>query len=176
MENKRDPEKNPRSLYPVRFALAPAGVPGLGASPGVWVETRHLTEAVTAVAALEFSAVDIEAYLRGSADFALATIDWYAKFVNLLLYSAADVSTSPNTLTALASTLLLLFRNEAGAVMATNNLLKITQSELAALLGVDRASLVRALSALRKKGAVATLRGAIKLLSPEILQQAAARS
>ena len=140
------------------------------------IETRHLTEAVTAVAALEFSAVDIEAYLRGSADFALATIDWYAKFVNLLLYSAADVSTSPNTLTALASTLLLLFRNEAGAVMATNNLLKITQSELAALLGVDRASLVRALSALRKKGAVATLRGAIKLLSPEILQQAAARS
>lgn len=139
------------------------------------IETRHLTEAVTAVAALEFSAVDIEAYLRGSADFALATIDWYAKFVNLLLYSAADVSTSPNTLTALASTLLLLFRNEAGAVMATNNLLKITQSELAALLGVDRASLVRALSALRKKGAVATLRGAIKLLSPEILQQAAAR-
>lgn len=135
------------------------------------IETRHLTEAVTAVAA-----VDIEAYLRGSADFALATIDWYAKFVNLLLYSAADVSTSPNTLTALASTLLLLFRNEAGAVMATNNLLKITQSELAALLGVDRASLVRALSALRKKGAVATLRGAIKLLSPEILQQAAARS
>ena len=125
------------------------------------IETRHLTEAVTAVAALEFSAVDIEAYLRGSADFALATIDWYAKFVNLLLYSAADVSTSPNTLTALASTLLLLFRNEAGAVMATNNLLKITQSELAALLGVDRASLVRALSALRKKGAVATLRGAI---------------
>ena len=67
------------------------------------IETRHLTEAVTAVAALEFSAVDIEAYLRGSADFALATIDWYAKFVNLLLYSAADVSTSPNTLTALAS-------------------------------------------------------------------------
>ena len=49
--------------------------------------------------------------------------------------------------------------------MATNNLLKITQSELAALLGVDRASLVRALSALRRKGAVATLRGAIKLLS-----------
>ena len=121
------------------------------------IETRHLTEAVTAVAALEFSAVDIEAYLRDSADFALATIDWYAKFVNLLLYSAADVSTSPNTLTALASTLLLLFRNEAGAVLATDNLLKITQSEL----GVDRASLVRALSALRKKGAVATLRGAI---------------
>ena len=35
LENKRDPEKNPRSLYPLRFALAPAGVPGLGASPGV---------------------------------------------------------------------------------------------------------------------------------------------
>ena len=36
LENKRDPEENPRSLYPARFALAPAGVPGLGASPGVW--------------------------------------------------------------------------------------------------------------------------------------------
>ncbi len=36
LENKRDPEENPRSLYPLRFALAPAGVPGLGASPGVW--------------------------------------------------------------------------------------------------------------------------------------------
>jgi len=36
LENKRDPEENPRSLYPVRFALTTAGVPGLGASPGVW--------------------------------------------------------------------------------------------------------------------------------------------
>ena len=36
LENKRDPEENSRSLYPLRFALAPAGVPGLGASPGVW--------------------------------------------------------------------------------------------------------------------------------------------
>ena len=36
MENKRDSEENPRSLYPLRFALASAGVPGLGASPGVW--------------------------------------------------------------------------------------------------------------------------------------------
>ena len=34
---KRDPEEKPRSLYPFRFALDPAGVPGLGASPGVWV-------------------------------------------------------------------------------------------------------------------------------------------
>lgn len=32
---KRDPEEKPRSLYPFRFALDPAGVPGLGASPGV---------------------------------------------------------------------------------------------------------------------------------------------
>ena len=38
LENKRDPEENPRSLYPARFALAPAGVPGLGASPGVEVQ------------------------------------------------------------------------------------------------------------------------------------------
>ena len=42
MENKRDPEKNPRSLYPLRFALAPAGVPGLGASPGVWAVSSLL--------------------------------------------------------------------------------------------------------------------------------------
>ena len=41
MENKRDPEENPRSLYPVRFALAPAGVPGLGASPGVWAKKKN---------------------------------------------------------------------------------------------------------------------------------------
>ena len=43
MENKRDPEENSRSLYPLGFALAPAGVPGLGASPGVW--DRHMCAA-----------------------------------------------------------------------------------------------------------------------------------
>ena len=36
---KRDPEEKPRSLYPFRFALDPAGVPGLGTSPGVWGKT-----------------------------------------------------------------------------------------------------------------------------------------
>ena len=50
LENKRDPEENPRSLCPVRFALATAGVPGLGASPGVGViERLDLERAVEAL-------------------------------------------------------------------------------------------------------------------------------
>ena len=36
---KRDPEENPRSHYPLGFALAPADVPGLGTSPGVLGKT-----------------------------------------------------------------------------------------------------------------------------------------
>ena len=41
---KRDPEEKPRSLYPFRFALDPAGVPGLGASPGVLGKTALCDE------------------------------------------------------------------------------------------------------------------------------------
>ena len=41
---KRDPEENPRSHYPLGFALAPADVPGLGTSPGVLGKTALCDE------------------------------------------------------------------------------------------------------------------------------------
>lgn len=139
------------------------------------IESRHVTEAMTTVMALEFTAGDIESFLRQSPDFAMATIDWYAKFVNLLLYSAADVATAP-TLQAVATALELLFCNESGAAMAEKGVLTITQSELADLIGIDRASLVRVLSALRLRGALATRRGAIELKNLSLLRAAASTS
>ena len=136
------------------------------------IESRIVTEAVSPVVTLEFPAGALEEHLGASPEFAAATIDWYAKFVNLLLFSAADVARAP-ALPALASTLLLLFRNEAGAALARGDALETTQPELARLIGIDRASLVRALSALRRYGAVATTRGRIELLDHEALRRAA---
>ena len=136
------------------------------------IESRIVAEAVSPVVTLEFSSSALEKHLRDSPEFAAATIDWYAKFVNLLLFSVTDVARAP-ALPALASTLLLLFRNEAGAALARADALEATQPELARLIGIDRASLVRALSTLRRSGAVATTRGRLELLDLEALARAA---
>lgn len=136
------------------------------------IESRHITEVVTSVRSLEFTVSDIEAFLRNKPDFAMATIDWYAKFVNLLLYAVTDVATV-SSLAAAAGALELLFHNEAGAAMAEKGVLSITQSELANLIGMDRASLVRALSELRRRGVLITRRGSIELLNAQALAAAA---
>ncbi|MDO5532644.1 Crp/Fnr family transcriptional regulator [Sutterella sp.] len=126
------------------------------------IEQSITLEAVTEVTSLEFSRADHIALAARNPEFALTTIDWYSKYVNLLLYTASHVALGSVT-ASLASVLMLLFRNAPDAALADSTELRVTQTELAELLGVDRASLVRALGALRSAGAVATRRGVIEL-------------
>ena len=69
--------------------------------------------------------------------------------------------------------LLLLFENAPEAQLGRDEELRVTQTELAELLGIDRASLVRAMTILRNSGAIATARGMLKLVSIERLREAA---
>ena len=102
--------------------------------------------------------------IRENPDFAMAAIDWYAKFVNLLPFAASRLA-YVKAITTLATVLLLLFENESEVRSGTSEMLRVTQNELAELLGIDRASLVRAATHLRLAGAIETGRGVIRLLS-----------
>ena len=136
------------------------------------LESSITAEAITDVAALEFPNAAILGAIRENPDFAIATIDWYAKFVNLLLFAASRLAYA-KAITALATVLLLLFENEPEARLGTSGVLRVTQNELAQLLGIDRGSLVRAATHLRQAGAVETGRGVIRLLSLERLRKIA---
>lgn len=136
------------------------------------LENSITAEAVTDVAALEFTNDEILSAIRRNPDFAVATIDWYSRYVNLLLFASSSL-TFAKTVSALASVLLLLFENAPEAQLGRDEELRVTQTEIAELLGIDRASLVRALTILRNSGAIATARGMLKLVSIERLREAA---
>ncbi len=136
------------------------------------LENSITAEAVTDVAALEFTNDEILSAIRRNSDFAVATIDWYSRYVNLLLFTSSSLNFA-KTVSALASVLLLLFENAPEAQLGRDEELRVTQTELAELLGIDRASLVRAMTILRNSGAIATARGMLKLVSIERLREAA---
>lgn len=164
VEGKRDRRNTawhgPGTMFPVvhseQFAL----------------ENSITAEAVTDVAALEFTNDAILSALRRNPDFAVATIDWYSRYVNLLLFKSSSL-TFAKTVSALAAVLLLLFENAPEAQLGRDEELRITQTELTELLGIDRSSLVRAMTILRSAGAIATARGVVKLVSIERLRDAA---
>lgn len=164
VEGKRDRRTNswhgPGTMYPVvhsePFAL----------------ESSITAEAVTDVGALEFTNDAVLSAIRRNPDFAVATIDFYSRYVNLLLFTSSSL-TFAKTVSALAAVLLLLFENAPEAQLGRNEELRVTQTELAELLGIDRASLVRAMTILRSAGAIATARGVVKLVSIERLREAA---
>ncbi|KAB7656299.1 winged helix-turn-helix domain-containing protein, partial [Sutterella seckii] len=103
----------------------------------------------------------------------VAACQLFCAYVNNLLLFTSSSLTFAKTVSALAAVLLLLFENAPEAQLGRNEELRVTQTELAELLGIDRASLVRAMTILRSAGAIATARGVVKLVSIERLREAA---
>ena len=115
--------------------------------------------------ALEFSPPQFRRMMEESFPLTEAVIDWYASYVNLLLYETAHQEYN-SAFIKLCNLLYLLAEREeteAGPVIY------LSQEELADILAANRVNLSRNLSRLRQEGVIATSRKQIRILRPDLL-------
>ena len=124
------------------------------------IELAITTEALSPVETLEFSKADFRAMFRENGALAAALVEWYASYVNLLLYETAHQEYNGSFL-KLCNLLYLLA--PAGGLDA------VTQEELADILGTSRVNLTRGLAQLRNEGVVRTRRGRVEIADREAL-------
>ena len=97
---------------------------------------------------------------RENPALAAALVEWYASYVNLLLYETAHQEYNGSFL-KLCNLLYLLA--PAGGLDA------VTQEELADILGTSRVNLTRGLAQLRSEGVVRTRRGRVEITDRDAL-------
>ena len=124
------------------------------------IELAITTEALSPVETLEFSKAGFRAMFRENGTLAAALVEWYASYVNLLLYETAHQEYNGSFL-KLCNLLYLLA--PAGGLDA------VTQEELADILGTSRVNLTRGLAQLRSEGVVRTRRGRVEIPDREAL-------
>ena len=127
---------------------------------GYRIELAITTEALSPVETLEFSKAGFRAMFRENGTLAAALVEWYASYVNLLLYETAHQEYNGSFL-KLCNLLYLLA--PAGGLDA------VTQEELADILGTSRVNLTRGLAQLRNEGVVRTRRGRVEITDREAL-------
>ena len=127
---------------------------------GYRIELAITTEALSPVETLEFSKADFRAMFSENGALAAALVEWYASYVNLLLYETAHQEYNGSFL-KLCNLLYLLA--PAGGLDA------VTQEELADILGTSRVNLTRGLAQLRSEGVVRTRRGRVEITDREAL-------
>lgn len=129
------------------------------------IERSIATQALEDVEALEFSPPQFRRMMEESFPLTETVIDWYASYVNLLLYETAHQEYN-SAFIKLCNLLYLLAEKketEAGPVIY------LSQEELADILAANRVNLSRNLSRLRQEGVIATSRKQIRILRPDLL-------
>ena len=129
------------------------------------IERSIATQALEDVEALEFSPPQFRRMMEESFPLTETVIDWYASYVNLLLYETAHQEYN-SAFIKLCNLLYLLAEREeteAGPVIY------LSQEELADILAANRVNLSRNLSRLRQEGVIATSRKQIRILRPYLL-------
>ena len=86
-------------------------------------------------------------------------VEWYASYVNLLLYETAHQEYN-STFLKLCNLLYLLPTRQS---VPDSGVIDMTQDDLADILGVSRVQLTRGLSVLRGKDIIRTRRGRIEI-------------
>lgn len=129
------------------------------------IERSIATQALEDVEALEFSPPQFRRMMEESFPLTETVIDWYASYVNLLLYETAHQEYN-SAFIKLCNLLYLLAEREeteAGPVIY------LSQEELADILAANRVNLSRNISRLRQEGIIATSRKQIRILRPDLL-------
>lgn len=128
------------------------------------IEGAIATVALTDMQTLSFTREQFGRMFADNAPLAAQVVEWYATYVNLLLYETAHQEYN-STFRKLCNLLYLLAAHQPGAA------LDMTQDDLADLLGVSRVQLTRALSALRRQGIIRTHRGRVEIADLSALAQ-----
>lgn len=123
------------------------------------IELALVTRAVSPMEVLEFSREGFGQMLEQNPALDAALVEWYAMYVNLLLYETAHQEYNSSFL-KLCNLLYLLADSPAAS---PDGSLPFTQEELAGLLGVSRVNLTRGLSELRGRGIIRTRRRRLEI-------------
>lgn len=129
------------------------------------IERSIVTQAPEEVEALEFTGAQFRGMMQENFSFTDAVIDWYASYVNLLLYETAHQEYN-SALLKLCNLLYLLSDKKGGP---DDRQIHLSQEELADVLAVNRVNLSRHLSRLRQEGIISTGRKQIQVLRPDLL-------
>ena len=129
------------------------------------IEKSIVTQALEDVEALEFSTSQFRRMMEESFPLTETVIDWYASYVNLLLYETAHQEYN-SAFIKLCNLLYLLAEREE---MEAGPVIYLSQEELADILAANRVNLSRNLSRLRQEGIIATGRKQIRILRPDLL-------
>ena len=127
------------------------------------IENAIVTKAMTDMQVLEFTKADFGVFLQENAELNRQLINWYAVYVNLLLYESAHQEYNSSFI-KLCNLLYLLFINDGKGAL-TN----ISQYDIADILGISRVHLTRALNKLRGENIIVTQRRQIRIINPEKL-------
>lgn len=120
------------------------------------IERALVTEALSEMDVLAFSKTQFQRMFETNTALAEAVVNWYATYVNRFLFETVHQDYNSSTL-QLANLLYLLVMDQP----ESDGHLRITQENLAELLGLSRVQITRALGALRTENLVATSRGEI---------------
>lgn len=126
------------------------------------IENAIITKAITEMKVLEFDKNTIEKLIKENTEFNFKLIDWYASYVNLLLYENAHQEY--NTSFMKLCNLLYLLNNN------TLQQWKMTQEDLAEILGMSRINLTRSIAKLKQAQIIHTYRKEIKIMDKEKLK------
>lgn len=131
------------------------------------IERSLITRALSPMEVLEFSKEEFRLMFAHNGNLSAAVVEWYAMYVNLLLYDTAHQEYNSSFL-KLCNLLYLLADSPVGG---RQGVLNLTQDDLADLLGISRANLTRGLTQLRRQGILRTRRGQVELLNLPALAQ-----
>lgn len=132
------------------------------------IELSLVNEAVTDMEVIEFTKEQFADIFAQNPDLALSVVNWYAMYVNRLLFEVADQEYNSSQV-KLANLLYILCRDQ-GNLEKTPCQVFVTQEELAGLLGLSRVQVTRELGLLRKENIVSASRGIITILDLEKLK------
>lgn len=131
------------------------------------IESAIVTVALTDLHALEFTKEQFRRMFEDNTQLNAQVVEWYAAYVNLLLYETAHQEYN-STFLKLCNLLYLLPAQQAGP---DGYVVAMTQDDLADILCVSRVQLTRGLSVLRAEQIIRTHRGRIEILDRPALAQ-----
>ena len=123
------------------------------------IENSIVTVALTDVHALEFTKEQFRLMFERNDRLNAQVVEWYASYVNLLLYETAHQEYN-STFLKLCNLLYLLPTRQS---VPDSCVIDMTQDDLADILGVSRVQLTRGLSILRGEDIIRTHRGRIEI-------------
>lgn len=124
------------------------------------IERSIITIALSDLQTLEFTKDNFYQLFQSNAELNAQVLEWYAMYINLLVYEAAHQEYN-NTFLKLCNLLYLLSQNN---VSGEQNRVNLTQESLADLLAVNRVHVAKNLSRLREEHIILSHRKWIEII------------